>query len=70
VVPPDQAEQMVQALRAKGMPVAYIPFAEEQHGFRYAENIKRALENELFFYSRIFGFQPDDAIAPVTIENL
>ena len=70
VVPPDQAEQMVQALRAKGMPVAYIPFAEERHGFRYAENIKCALENELFFYSRIFGFQPGDAIAPVTIENL
>ena len=70
VVPPDQAEKMVQALRAKGIPVAYVPFAGESHGFRRAENIRRALEAELYFYSRIFGFTPADAIAPVTIANL
>ena len=42
---------MVDALRRKGLPVAYLPFPGEQHGFRKAENAKRALEAELFFYS-------------------
>ena len=70
VVPPNQAETMVAALRGKGTPVAYLAFAGEGHGFRQAENIKRALESELYFYGRIFGFIPADAIAPVTIENL
>ena len=70
VVPPSQTEQMVAALRAKGVPVAYLPFAGEQHGFRRAENIKRSLEAELYFYSRIFGFTPADSIEPVAIENL
>jgi dipeptidyl aminopeptidase/acylaminoacyl peptidase len=70
VVPPDQTEKMVNALRTKGIPVAYVPLAGESHGFRRAENIRRALEAEFYFYSRIFGFTPADAIAPVTIENL
>ena len=70
IVPPNQAEEMVAALRAKGEPVAYLPFAGEQHGFRRAENIQRALDAELYFYSRIFGFQPADELAPVAIENL
>jgi dipeptidyl aminopeptidase/acylaminoacyl peptidase len=70
VVPPNQAEMMVAALRAKGLPVAYVPFAGEQHGFRRAENIKRALDGELYFYSRVFGFPLADAVEPVTIENL
>src|SRR5262249_47251232 len=48
VVPPNQAETMVAALQAKGLPVAYVPFADEQHGFRRAENIKRALDAELY----------------------
>jgi len=69
-VPPNQAELMVEALRVKGVPVAYLPFEGEQHGFRRAENIRRALESELYFYSRIFGFEPADAIEPVEIENL
>ena len=69
-VPPNQAELMVEALRVKGVPVAYLPFEGEQHGFRRAENISRALESELYFYSRIFGFEPADAIEPVEIENL
>jgi dipeptidyl aminopeptidase/acylaminoacyl peptidase len=56
VVPPSQAEMMVEALRKKGVPVAYVPFEGEQHGFRRAENIKRALDTELAFYARIFGF--------------
>jgi dipeptidyl aminopeptidase/acylaminoacyl peptidase len=70
IVPPNQAETMVAALRAKGEPVAYLPFAGEQHGFRKAENIKRALDAELYFYSRIFGFEPADRLEPVDIENL
>jgi dipeptidyl aminopeptidase/acylaminoacyl peptidase len=69
VVPPNQAEMMVAALRAKGLPVAYVPFAGEQHGFRKAENIKRTLDAELYFYSRVFGFSLADAIEPVQIEN-
>lgn len=70
VVPPNQAESMVEALRAKGLPVAYVPFDGEQHGFRRAENIKRAIDAELYFYSRIFGFKLSEPIEPVPIENL
>ncbi|TMA53000.1 MAG: S9 family peptidase [Deltaproteobacteria bacterium] len=70
IVPPNQAELMVAALRAKGLPVAYVPFAGEQHGFRRAENIKRALDAELYFYSRVFGFALADPVEPVPIENL
>jgi dipeptidyl aminopeptidase/acylaminoacyl peptidase len=70
VVLPNQAEMMVDALRKKGVPVAYVPFEGEQHGFRKAENIKRALDGELYFYSRVFGFELADQVEPVTIENL
>ena len=70
VVPPNQAELMVSALRAKGLPVAYVPFEGEQHGFRKAENIKRTLDVEMSFYSRIFNFTLADAVEPVVIENL
>ena len=58
VVPPNQAEMMVDALKAKGIPVEYVTFADEQHGFRQAANIKRALTDEFAFYARIFGFEP------------
>ncbi len=70
VVPPAQTESMVKALRDKGLPVAYLPFEGEQHGFRKAENIKRALDAELYFYSRLFGFELADPVEPVEIENL
>ena len=70
IVPPNQAELMFEAVRSKGIPCAYLPFEGEQHGFRRAENIKRALEAELYFYSRVFGFELADAVAPVAIENL
>jgi dipeptidyl aminopeptidase/acylaminoacyl peptidase len=69
VVPPNQTEAMVTALRVKGVPVAYLPFEGEQHGFRKAENIKRSLEGELYFYSQIFGFELAESVEPVTIEN-
>jgi dipeptidyl aminopeptidase/acylaminoacyl peptidase len=70
VVPPNQAEKMVEAVRAKKLPVAYLTFAGEQHGFRKAENIKRVLEAELYFYSKVFGFELPEPIEPVKIENL
>jgi dienelactone hydrolase len=70
VVPPNQAETMVEALKKKGIPVAYLPFAGEQHGFRQAKNIKRALDAELYFYSRVFGFDLTEPVEPVEIDNL
>jgi dienelactone hydrolase len=51
VVPPQQAEAMVEALRRRNIPSLYLLFDGEQHGFRRADNIKRALDAELYFYS-------------------
>jgi dipeptidyl aminopeptidase/acylaminoacyl peptidase len=70
VVPPAQAELIVEALRAKGLPYAYLAFEGEQHGFRIAENVRRALEAELSFYAQVLGFEPGDPIEPVHVENL
>ena len=70
IVPPNQAEMMVDALKEKGLPVAYVLFEGEQHGFRKADNIKRALDGEFYFYSRVFGYEPADQIEPVPIFNL
>jgi hypothetical protein len=57
-------------VRRKGLPVAYIAYEGEQHGFHRAENIVRSLEAELYFYGRVFGFEPADRIEPVEIANL
>lgn len=70
VVPPNQAEMIVAAVRAKGQPVAYVPFEGEQHGFRRAESIVRALESELSFYGQVFGFEPAGDIEPIEVANL
>lgn len=70
IVPPNQAEKMLESLRENGLPVAYIAFEEEQHGFRKAENIRTALDAELYFYSRVFGFDVAGKVEKVTIENL
>jgi dipeptidyl aminopeptidase/acylaminoacyl peptidase len=70
IVPPDQAEKMAAAVRAKKLPVALLTFEGEQHGFRKAETIKRVLEAELYFYSKVFGFDLTDSVEPVVIENL
>jgi dipeptidyl aminopeptidase/acylaminoacyl peptidase len=67
VVPPNQTEMMVEALKAKHIPVAYVAFPTEQHGFRQGENIKRALTGEFYFYSQIFGFEPAEEIEPIEI---
>jgi dipeptidyl aminopeptidase/acylaminoacyl peptidase len=70
IVPPSQSKLMFEAVRSKGLPVAYLLFQGEQHGFRKSENIKRSLEAELYFYGKIFGFEPADPIEAVAIENL
>jgi dipeptidyl aminopeptidase/acylaminoacyl peptidase len=70
VVPPNQSEMMADAVRKKGLPVAYLTFEGEQHGFRKAATIVRSLEAELFFYGAVFGFTPADTIEPLHIDNL
>jgi len=72
VVPPNQSEMIVEALRTKGVPVAYLPFEGEQHGLRRAENIRRALDAELSFYAQVFGFElpAGERIEPTPIANL
>jgi dipeptidyl aminopeptidase/acylaminoacyl peptidase len=70
VVPPNQSEKMFEAVRAKKLPVAYLTFEGEQHGFRKAENIRRVLDAELYFFGKIFRFEPADSIELVQIENL
>lgn len=71
IVPPNQSELIVDALRAKGVPVAYLLFDGEQHGFRRAENMRRALDAELSFYAQVLGFElpPGEGIEPVEVAN-
>ncbi|MDH3661021.1 MAG: S9 family peptidase [Alphaproteobacteria bacterium] len=70
IVPPNQAEMMVDALRKKGIPVAYLAFEGEQHGFRKAETIHAVCRAELAFYGQVFGFEPADGFSDLVIENL
>jgi dipeptidyl aminopeptidase/acylaminoacyl peptidase len=70
IVPADQSEMMFEVLKGHGIPTAYIAFEGEHHGFTQAQNIKRSLEAELYFYSRVFGFELADPVEPVHIENL
>jgi dipeptidyl aminopeptidase/acylaminoacyl peptidase len=70
VVPPSQAEAMFDAVKAKGLPVACVYFEQEGHGFRQAASIKRSLDAELYFYAKVFRFEPAERIEPVQIENL
>jgi dipeptidyl aminopeptidase/acylaminoacyl peptidase len=70
IVPADQSEMMFDVIRDKGVPTAYITFEGEYHGFLRSENIKRALEAELYFYSRIFDFKLAEPVEPVQIENM
>lgn len=69
VVPPVQSRAMYEALAARGVPVAYVAYDGEQHGFRRKENIQRTIEAELYFLSRIFNFRPADPLEPVEIAN-
>jgi dipeptidyl aminopeptidase/acylaminoacyl peptidase len=70
VVPPNQSQAMFDAVRAKGLPVAYVSFPNERHGFRALEANRRALSAEFYFYGKVFGFDPADEIEPVDIVNL
>lgn len=68
-VPPNQAELMVAAMEARGLPVAYYAFEGEGHGFRRALTLKRVLELELDFYGRVFGFDAPNLSERVVIRN-
>jgi dipeptidyl aminopeptidase/acylaminoacyl peptidase len=70
VVPPEQAEMLAAAARRRGLPVALIMFEGEGHGFRKAETIKAAIEAQIYFLGRIFGFEPADQVPPISIDNL
>jgi len=70
VVPPNQAERMVDALKKRGVPVAYIPFEGESHGFRQASTKVKAIESEYYFYTQIFGIEAADKLETVEIFNL
>jgi len=70
VVPPEQAVTMTQALRNKKLPVAYLPFQGEGHGFRKAGTIKQSLEAELYFYSKVFDLTPKEILPEIHIDNL
>ena len=69
IVLPNQAEMMVESMDRKGLPVAYIAFEGEQHGFRQSNNIKTALDAEFYFFSRIFGFKPAENLPDIEIAN-
>jgi dipeptidyl aminopeptidase/acylaminoacyl peptidase len=70
VVPPNQSELIVEALRSRGVPLAYLLYPGEGHGFLKPANITRSLQAELAFYGQVFGFTPADALPALTIENL
>jgi dipeptidyl aminopeptidase/acylaminoacyl peptidase len=70
VVPPNQSERIVDALRKRHIPVAYLLFPGESHGFRKPDNTTRALQAELSFYGQVFGFTPADSLPPLKIEGL
>ena len=59
VVPPNQAQKMYDAIKAKNIATALVMFEGEQHGFRSAQAIRRALDGEFFFYGRVLGFKAD-----------
>ena len=70
IVPPSQSARIVDALRARGVPVAYLLYPDEGHGFRKPENVIRSLQSELSFYGQVFGFTPAGDLPPLIIENL
>lgn len=69
-VPPSQSEMIYEAVKAKGVPTAYVPFAGEGHGFRKAENQLRTLTATHYFLAKVFGLTPADELVPVGIDNL
>ena len=69
VVPPAQAEAIVAALEANGIPHAYLPFEGEGHGFRGATAIRTSLEARLGFLGAVFGFTPAD-VPPLALPGI
>lgn len=69
VVPPEQSQLMFDALRERGVPVAYMAFEGEQHGFRKAETLVAVIQAELEFYGRVLGFSPAGSRPAVPIAN-
>jgi dipeptidyl aminopeptidase/acylaminoacyl peptidase len=70
IVPPNQSAMIVEALRRRSVPVAYLLYPGESHGFRKPENVIRSLQSELSFYGQVFGFTPADQLPPLTVEHL
>ena len=69
VVPPDQTVRMVEALRRNRVPVAYLGFPDEGHGFRRTDTLRHTLEAELAFYARLFGFTPAETLPALAVHN-
>ena len=71
IVPPNQATMIVEALERKGVPVAYLAFEGEQHGFRQEAHVRQALDSELSFYAQVLGFElpAEEGIEPVVIRR-
>jgi dipeptidyl aminopeptidase/acylaminoacyl peptidase len=69
-VPPSQSEAIYQAVKAKGVPTAYLPFEGEGHGFRKAENQVRVLTATHYFLARVFGLNPPEPLEPIAVDNL
>jgi dipeptidyl aminopeptidase/acylaminoacyl peptidase len=69
-VPPNQSITMHAALRAKGLPCALKLYPGEQHGFRQAANIQDALQSELYFFGKVFGFTAAGDVPAFPIDNL
>jgi|TARA_B110000263_G_scaffold241110_1_gene245001 dipeptidyl aminopeptidase/acylaminoacyl peptidase len=70
IVPPSQAEILAKGLQNKKIPYSLVMFEGEQHGFRQSKNIKASLESELFFYSKVLGFERNEKLFEVKIENI
>ncbi len=69
IVPPNQAERLIDALHFTGIPTAYIAFPGEGHGFRGAEAITQSIEAELYFYSRVLDIEVADTLNPIPISD-
>lgn len=70
IVTPPQSSVIMAALRAMGIPCAYLEFADEGHGFRKVETLSRVLEASLSFCAQVFDLPISDNIPPLDVENL
>ncbi|MBX9692048.1 MAG: prolyl oligopeptidase family serine peptidase, partial [Cyanobacteria bacterium] len=69
IVPIEQSEQLAQLLDAAKKPFSYVKFDDEPHVFRKAENVKKTMEGELYFYASVLGFKPADALPGLEIKH-